>query len=106
MHINKKLILFNNNKNNNNNKFKHNNMTHWYNRVYLCINTSLCEWTIKKFDSFELADKYYNDTTKSDKLVNTTILPICKFIPSWNWIDKYIIKQKLVDMYINIKIDE
>ncbi len=79
-------------------------MVNWYNRVYLCVNTDIRNWNIKKFDSFESADKYFQDTKKSngDETISTMI-PICRFIPSFLWLDKYVIKSQLSKMFLNIK---
>ncbi len=86
-------------------KIVSNNQFHiqWYNRVYLCVEKShsygdkIVGFDCKKFNSFETADKYFQNKYIQKDIGRHTMIPICRWIPQI--FDKYILNKKLLKIY-------
>ena len=70
--------------------------------VILCVkkdnnsNTFICH----KFNTFIEADKYF--TSNYSNVINSTMIPICKFMP--NFLEKKVLQYKLSNIFNKIKI--
>jgi hypothetical protein len=53
-----------------------------FSTVFLCVKDARhSKFSCKQFESFLEADQYFNNTY-NDKNVESTIVPVCKFIPA------------------------
>jgi hypothetical protein len=73
----------------------------YYNRVYLCMNSKIgsTKWRCAKYSSFSEANQmtfeYVDD-------IQTTMIPICKYIPYNRKIDEFILHKKLAKKLIKV----
>jgi len=72
--------------------------TEKFNYIYLCIYSNY-NYNCIKFNSYYDADNHCNKYYS--KNLNTTMIPVCKYTPSF--LHKYIINYKLKKIY-NVKI--
>ena len=73
-----------------------------FSKVYLCVkNNTHNKFTCKEFNDFLEADKYFDDNYKN-KVVSSTMIPVCRFIPTI--IKRPVLQYKLSNLYTRVSI--
>jgi hypothetical protein len=75
-----------------------------YSDIYLCYKTNIFKYECKKFNNYEEADKYFNETYRhnSNKNIESTMFPVCKFMPKF--MKNIVIHNKLSKQFIKTEI--
>lgn len=77
-------------------------------RVYLCVefsnsNNIIDGFNCYQYNSFKNADNAWNDKFVNNNVMRHTMIPICKWVPTF--FDKYILNWKLKNLYWGGKIN-
>jgi hypothetical protein len=75
-----------------------------FSNVVLCVkkNDSIDTFVCHKFNTFIEADKYFNSNYSNKDVINSTMIPICKFMPIF--LEKKIIQYKLSTIFNKIEL--
>ena len=73
-----------------------------FSTVFLCVkDVKRNKFTCKEFESFLEADKYFNDTYK-DTSCQSTMTPVCKFMPTI--VKRHVLQYKLSNHFSRVSI--
>jgi Ethanolamine utilization protein EutJ (predicted chaperonin) len=73
-----------------------------FSTVFLCVkDIKRNKFTCKEFESFLKADKYFNDTYK-DTSCQSTMTPVCKFMPAIA--KRHVLQYKLANIFNRVSI--
>jgi hypothetical protein len=70
--------------------------------IYLCIKHNKNYYECSKYDSYQIADKVFNEKYKYEQNISSTMIPVCRFIPIY--FHNYILHYKLSKIFIKNKI--
>jgi len=76
-----------------------------FSNVVLCVKKkdSIDTFVCHKFNTFIEADKYFNNNYVNEDVINSTMIPICKFMP--NFLEKKVIQYKVSNIFNKIKLN-